>query len=337
MWLSAVGKATRDRMRNDQRQFLIYDLEVASAKQGAELPKMDEVCGVWQKMMASGRTLAIRSKTATLLVGAIDIDASKRYATLLVRLSDKMAPNSVYSDPVAGSYEEHFKEGDQGADLGCHVLISLDHEVGFPNLYTCALEKVTGLSGDLVQRLLSKLLYFEWQATDFFTYPHPAGGLKRDKTPKIEKCCPHINLRGRASDKLASDLEKGVLTGVSLVQIHSNTPISGAPYLSIQRAELKLEIDRSSLPKKDIFDNLAAVFKRNSKHYGRAKVSYKLPGGTRQVSVELDASTGAPTDSVYFQSYDLVGIYPLLASSSPTLVPHLVSAAEQQFLAHRTV
>lgn len=324
-------------MRNDQRQFFIYDLEVASAKQGAELPDMDQVCAVWKKMMDAGQTLSIRSKTATLLLGAIEIDVTKRYATLLVRLSDKMAPNAVYSDPVGGSYEEHVKTGDQGGDLGCHVLVSLDPEKGFPNLYTCALEKVTGLSGDLVQRLLSKLLYFEWKATDFFTYPHPAGGLKRDKTPKTEKCCPHINLRGRASDKLATDLEKGVLTGVSLVQIYGHTPVSGAPYLTVERAELKLDIDRNSLPKQNLFDSLAAAFKSNAKNYERAKISYKLPGGRRQVSVELDSVTGSPTNSLYFLSYDLTGIFPLLANSSKSIVPHLVSAAEQQFLAHRNV
>ena len=324
-------------MRNDQRQFFIYDLEVASTKDGAELPGMDQVVGVWQKMMAAGRTLAIRSNTATLLLGGIQIDVAKRYATLLVRLSDKMAPNAVYSDPIAGSYQEHLKAGNEGADIGCHVLVSLDHEKAFPNLYTCALEKVTGLSGDLVQRLLSKLLYFEWQDTDFFTYPHPAGGLKRDKTPKTDKCRPHINLRGRASDKLATDLEKGVLTGVSLVQIYGHTPVSGAPYLSIERAELMLDIDRSTLPKQNVFASLAAVFKNNSKNYERAKVSYKLPGAKRQVSVEIDSATGSPANDMYVMSYELTGIFPLLAISAQAIVPHLVSLAEQQFLSYRTV
>lgn len=324
-------------MRNDYRQFFIYDLEIAASKEGAELPDMATVLGVWQKMADAGRSLAVRSKTATLLIGEINIDAIKRYATILVRLSDKMAPNSVYSDPAAGHYEEHLKTGDIGADLGCHVLVSLDHEKGFPNLYTCALERVTGLSSDLVQRLLSKLLNFEWKETDFFTYPHPAGGLKRDGSPKMEKCCPHINLRGRASDKLAADLEKGVLTGVSLVQAYANTPLSGAPYLTMHQAELKLDIDRTTLPKTNVLDNLIAVFQSNSKNYGSAKISYKLPGGKRQVSVEVDAKTGNPLNDLYIESYEVDKIFPFLASSAKSIVPHLIASAEQQFIANRNV
>lgn len=322
-------------MRNDHRQFFIYDLEIAAAKQDAKLPDMDRVVAVWQKMSSGSRTLPIRSKTATLLLGEVYINSTNRYATLLVRLSDTKAPNSVYSDPSSGHYQEHVKTGNQGADLGCHVLISLDPEKGFPDLYTCAIEKVTGLSADLVQRLLSKLLNFEWKDTDFFTYPHPAGGLKPDGTLKTEKCCPHINLRGRASDKLANDLENGALTGVSLVQAYAHTPIAGAPYLTMSKAELKLDIDRKTLPKTNVFTNLASVFKANSKNYSSAKISYKLPGGNRQVSVEIDSNTGSPMSDLYILSYDVTNIFPLLANSAKTIVPHLISSSEQQFLANR--
>ena len=336
MWLIYKGLDTI-RMRNDYRQFFIYDLQISAAKQSAQVPDMTTVVNVWQKMFVAKRTLAVRAGTATLLLGGVSIDLAKGYATLLVRLSDTKAPNSVYSNPPAGGFTEHHKAPSEGADLGCHIMVSLDPEKGFPDLYTCAIEKVTGLSADLVQRLLSKLLNYEWQATDFFTYPHPAGGKKADGSPKTEKCCPHVVLRGRASDKLANDLENGTLTGVALVQTYAHNPVAGAPYLTMQKAELKLDINRAAMPKLNIHASLMAVFKANSQNYPTAKISYKLPGGARQVSVELNAATGNPLNDLYVLSYEVNNVFPFLALSANAIVPHLVSAAEQQFLANRNV
>lgn len=324
-------------MRNDHRQFYIYDLEVAAVKNGAMIPDMPRVMAVWQKMAAAKRTMPIRKDTATLLIGEIQVNAAQDFATLLIRLSDKTAPNSVYSDPVVGNFEEHIKGPGQGADYGCHVFISMAPEKGLPNTYTCAIEKMPGLSADLVQRVLSKMLNIEHHAGSFFTYPDPGGGLKADGSPKTEKCCPHVVLKGRPSDAFINDLNGGTLTGVSLVKTMGHTPIAGAAYLTTQRAELTLGINRQTLPKQGVWDTLKTVIKQNAPNYNAAKVAYRLPGATRAVTVEIDASTGAPLSDLYVRSYEVTKVFPFLAQSAENIVPHLQVAATQQFLANRDI
>ncbi|WP_060605892.1 hypothetical protein [Aureimonas altamirensis] len=236
-------------MQNDRRQFYIYDLEIGARKEGASIPTMDDLVPILQRMKNTGRTYSIRSDTATMLVGDMHVDAAQQFITLLIRLSDKTAPNSVTSDPQAGLFNVHAKGPNQGADFACHVLISTAQEQGFPNVYTCAIERVAGIASSLVQRLLSKLLNFEFKddATSF-SYPHPAGGFTRQGLPRTDRCCPHVELRGRPSDTLINDINNGQITGISLVKAEAVAPVAGAAYLTKKESELRLQIDRNNLP-----------------------------------------------------------------------------------------
>lgn len=325
-------------MRNDQRQFFIYDLEIAAQNEDASLPTMVDVLPIWDAMARADRHLPVRARTATLLLGEVAIDAAQEFATLLVRLSDTLAPNSVYSDPASRDFQEHVKTGRQGADVGCHVLISMRPEQGIPNTYTCAIEKMPGLSAELVRRLLSKLLNYKYHDDpSFYTYPDPAGGLKRDGTPRIRRCCPYIALRARPSSTFINDINNGHLTGVSLIKTEVATPIAGAAYLTRQKSELTLGIDRQHLPQANMWDALVDAFRRHAPQYGAAKVAYRLPGSTRTVTVELDAATGEPLNDLYVQSYQVTRVFPLLAQSTERIVPHLRDAAIPEFLANRTI
>jgi hypothetical protein len=324
-------------MRNDQRQFQVYDLEVAVQKQGAAVPSMQDVLGAWQRRFAAGQLHPIRGQTGTLLLGGIELDPANQTATLLVRLSDQMAPNSVYSNPAAGQFNEHLKAPQEGADFGCHVLLSTAPEAAQPNIYTCALERVQGLPANLVHRLLSKLLHYEYrQNAAFYQYPHPGGGLDRAGQPRVERCRPHIELRGRPSDTLIDDINRGRLTGVSLVKAEPVAPIAGAAFLVKTRSELQLSVDRNNLPA-NLWDQLQIALRRNSQAYETAKVTYRVPGVTRTVTVELDAATGQPLSDMYIEAFELSNIRPLLAQSSQTIVPHLVQAAMPNVIARRAI
>lgn len=98
-------------MQNSRRQFYIFDLELAARKGGATVPTMNEIVPVLQGMKNTARTYPLRGQTATMLIGDMAEDAAQQFVTLLVRLSDKSAPNSVYSDPAAGHFNEHLKPG----------------------------------------------------------------------------------------------------------------------------------------------------------------------------------------------------------------------------------
>lgn len=324
-------------MQNDRRQFYIYDLEIAARKAGASIPTMDDLLPVFQKMKDSARVYSIRSNTATMLLGDMEIDAAQQVVTLLVRLSDKTTPNSVYSDPAAGQFSVHVKKNNEGSDFGCHVIVSTAQERGVPNTYTCAVERISGLAPDLVKRLLSKLLNFQFKDDPAsFSYPHPGGGSDRDGRLRMDRCCPHIELRGRPSDTLISDINNGRVTGIALVRAEAITPIAGAPYLRKSESELRLQIDHNSLPA-NLWQSLRGVFQTNSANYGVAKVSYKVPGTERRVTVEIDTRTGNPLQEMYVESFELLNINPFLDQSAPQIVRHLTDPAVSQLLNHRTI
>lgn len=324
-------------MQNSRRQFYIYDLEIAARKEGATIPTMDDIVPVFQRMKNTARTYPISADTGTMLIGDIQVDANQQFVTLLVRLSDKTAPNAVYSDPVARQFNVLVKQGNQGSDFGCHVLVSTAQEQGFPNIYTCAIEHIPGLSSRLVQRLLSKLLKYEFKddATSF-SYLHPAGGLTRQGQPRMDRCCPHIELRGRPSDTLVNDINNGKITGISLVRAEAVTPIAGSAYLRKRETELRLQIDQNNLPA-NIWQSLVQSFQANSRTYGVAKVSYKVPGNKKIVTVKIDTNNGNPLEELYVKFFELSKIFPFLDQSALRVVDHLRDLAVPQFLTHRTI
>lgn len=188
-----------------------------------------------------------------------------------------------------------------------------------------------------MQRLLSKLLHYEFKDDQTsFTYPHPAGGLTRQGQPRTDRCCPHIELRGRPSDTLITDINNGHITGISLVKAEAVTPIAGAAYLNKKESELRLQINQNNLPA-NMWQSLMQTFQANSGTYGVAKVSYKVPGNNKSVTVKIDTTTGNPLEELYVKLFELTNIYPFLDQSAIQVVDHLRDLAIPEFLTHRTI
>lgn len=324
-------------MQNSRRNFYIFDLELSARKVGATIPTMNDIIPVLQRARIAGRTYSLHNNTATMLIGDMAVDAAQQFVTLLVRLSDTTTPNSVYSDPAAGQFDEHVKVGTVGSDFGCHVLISTVPEQNQPNIYTCAIERISGLPFDLVRRFLSKLLNFEYHADpSFYRYPHPAGGVDANNHPRTDRCCPHVELRGRPSDTFINDINSGRISGVSLIRSEPVTPIAGAPYLTKSASELKLGIDHNNLPA-NLWASLSQAIRQNAGTYNTAQVKYRIPNSRRTVTVAIDAATGAPLTEMYVMSFELANIFPFLAQSASQIVGHLHNVAVPQFLAFRTI
>lgn len=324
-------------MQNNRRQFHIFDLEIAARKAGATVPTMNNIIPILQRMKDNAKIYSIRANTGTMLIGDMMTGTTQKFVTLLIRLSDKTTPNSVYSDPAAGQYDEHIKSGNTGSDFGCHVLISITPEKTQPNIYTCAIERIPGLPFELVRRLLSKLLHYEFKDDPTsFSYRHPAGGLDGNMQPRMDRCCPHIELRGRPSDTLVSDINAGRISGISLVKSEPVTPIAGASYLKKSESELKLSIDHNNLPK-NLWDSLTKAFKQNAQNYSTANVKYRTPESSRIVTVKIDTKTSTLLNEMYILHFEIKKISPLLAQSAQKIVPHLHALALPQFLANRTI
>lgn len=322
-------------MRSDQRQFFIFDLEIDVRKGGGIPPSMNVAVNVWQKMKIRKERYEINNASAAMIIG--DIEHAADYVVMLVRLSDTKAPNSVYSDLTNDEFTEHEKAETTGSDVGCHVIISKIQERNQPNVYTCAIERIPGLPSALVKRLLSKFLHTEFtENAESFSYPSPAGGFDREGNPRIERCCPHIEIRGRPSDQFIRDLDEGILTGVKLIRAEAVTPMTGAGYLVKEASELRLQVVRNNVPAK-VWNSLRGMLNNYARDYGRSEISYKLPNSRRVVTVEIDNANGNPINELYIKLFEVMNIFPPLAQSAQGIVPRLRDAAVPQFLANRTI
>lgn len=114
------------------------------------------------------------------------------------------------------------------------------------------------------------------------------------------------------------------------------TPVAGAAYLTKKESELRLHIDQNNLPA-NRWQSLLQTFQANSGDYGIAKVSYKVPGQNRSVTVEIDANTGNTSDEMYVKSFDINNIFTLLDHSAMQIVVHFRDMALPEFLAQRTI
>lgn len=324
-------------MRGDQRQFQVFDLELAVRKEGGAPPSMLTAAALWEARSQASTPYDINSGDATMIIGDIDAPAGQNYLVMLVRLSDTKAPNSVYSNIDTGDFTEHEKAGRTGADVACHVFISLAEERDQPNVYTCCIERVTGLSGGLIKRILSKFLHQEFSDNpQSFRYPAPGGGLDRDGNPRTERACPHVELRARPSDRFVQDLNEGALTGVKLIKTEAVTPMTGAAYLTKSTSELRLHIVRDNMPAQ-IWTSLRHMLNHYSQDYGTSQVTYKLAGGGRTVTIDIDNATGTPLNDLYIMTYEVTNIFPPLAQSARSVVPRLRDAARDGFLANRAI
>lgn len=324
-------------MRSDQRQFYVFDLEIAARKGGAQPPTMDSLVAVWQRLRGVGQVYEINNGSSSMLIGDIQANLNEDFVILLVRLSDKKAPNSVYSKISTNSFVEHVKDDDTGSDLGCHVIISRTAEQTQPNVYSCAVERIPGLPSVFIKRMLSKFLSVEFNQVPLsFRYPAPGGGLDREGNQRMERCCPHIELRGRPSDQFVHDLEEGVLLGVKLVKAEAVTPMTGAGYLVKETSELRLQVVHDNVPA-HVWNSLQGMFNTYSQDYWKSEVSYRLPNSKRVVTVDIDNATGSPINDLYIQQFEVMNIFPPLAQSSLTIVPRLRDAAMPLFQNYRNI
>lgn len=325
-------------LKNSERSFFFFEIEVVSGKPGAPLPTMTTLVNVWQRYHAAGRARqAIRNGEAHLILGDIAIDVNERVATMLVRLSDSQAPNAVYSNVQTNAFTEHLKGAADGNDMGAHVIISTAPELNNPNVYFAAVEGVPGVPYHEVRRLLNRLIRYQYHDDiSVFTYPDPMGKKKRDGTDLTHDHLPRTEFRGRPSATFIADIQRGKISGISVVKTEQTTPVAGVAYLTKKTSELKFGISHGNAPQ-NIWDDIKRVFRSQAAEYPEGKVAFKLPNQPRGVTVVVDAATGAPISELYIQSVLIKPIVPFLSNSSQVIVPHLVALAKPHLLSRRNV
>jgi hypothetical protein len=314
--------------KSSERTFYHFTCHIRAKSQKATVPTMDTLVQVWEQAWLQDKAITeLKDDSGTLAVGDLVHNEENGYVAILIRHSDKSAPNTVYSDIAAKKFTEHKKGAGEGHESGIHLLISTIPEAEKPNVYACLVEGCEGLGYSSARRVLNDILRERYKVdSSIFEFLDPAGQKDRQGKIKVRTCQPRIDLFGEPSQDFVHDLEAGTLQGVTLINTNLQQSVAGVPWLSYSEDTLKLTIDKKSVPL-NFWDDLKRALKSKSKQYGKAKVSYKLPDRTRSVSVDLNSKTGAPLKELYIKSTTIKSIFPLLANSSVKVVPHLQGLA----------
>jgi hypothetical protein len=319
------------------RQFFAYDCEVVSSKNGASLPDMETLAGIWTRHLTAGLAkIQISNNEATLAIGDIRHDAATQTLTILIRHSDKAAAESVYSDLDAGTFTPHPKAATEGGETGIHLIISLKQERDAPNRYACVLEKAAGLDLWMVRRLLNRVIHNEYDSDpNFFKYDSPIGQRDRLGNLKRDRCLPRLEFDGRPSATLARDIDEGKLSSVKLIRSLQRTAVGGSSFLHKEEATIRVSIDHGSVPR-NAFAEIKRALHREASDFPQAQIGFTLPNSRKTVSVKLDSANGHPLSDMYIKSFDVTNIFPPLAYSSQNIVNRLASEGVRILLAERS-
>ncbi|WP_412558024.1 hypothetical protein [Thalassospira sp. MIT1370] len=325
-------------MKNNERLFYIFECEVASKSSGAVLPTITDLAQIWKKHFEDDvASVPIRKASAHLLVGDIDADHGKNKDTIsvLIRLSDTEAPNVVYSDIPNKKYIEHQKSGTEGYEVGAHFIISTLPEKGKPNTYLAILESVPGLNYREVRRALNKILHNQYDRDPTpFEYVDPFGRRTKDGAPKLIKHLPRLDFRGLPSENLINDINRGNISEITLIKTEQKTPVGGVSYLKKEETNVRISVDNKN-KSQNAWDDIKSAMLSQHKAFPTSKISFKLPDQKRSVTVNIENKSGVPIDDIYIKSFRIDKIYPLLASSSRSLVKHLIEKARPRLIEER--
>lgn len=324
-------------MRNDKRKFQIFDLEIKTKKNNAELPTIENILPIFQKTKENKTVHSLSNGKIGMLIADIKIIPEKNLIILLIRLSNQSTPDHVISNLKEGTYRKDCKQDGEGSDFCCHVIISTKQEQNLPNRYLCFVEYINSIGFNKVKSLLSKFLHYEYQKNEeFFSYPCLSGAKHKDGTPKMERCLPFIELKGRPSEELIDDLEHGTIKHISLVQTETINSLDSYPYLNDVEKKLKISTDKEKYPE-ILWNSLKDLFKSKSSQYNQAKIKYKKPDSNTSYTINIDTKTGNILSEYYIEYFELTGISPLLEQSSQEIVKHLIDRALPIFLKKRNI
>ena len=289
-------------MSGSYRNVNFYDLVIKARAKLAPPPTLKDVYErCWRVAIDRNMHHEQEHKTVQYRLAAANIDNQHLILEMLIRRSDKNAPNAAYSSFQNGELRVIRKEKNEGGDIAAHLLISMQsHE---PNTYLCILEQTYGLSHSRVQRLLSNTvnqLCKHKNSTDvddegaLFDYLHPSGN------GKLTSFIPNIELRGYISEDLQRDLDEGTLSRVTLVQPITNSPIAATAYIIEKEKQLIIKPSKN-FPAKGKIATLLSSFSGKRDDYKSMRVGFK-DTNEKHRNIEIDLDNGQPVQQMYVKS-----------------------------------
>ncbi|MXP28384.1 hypothetical protein GRI58_06055 [Porphyrobacter algicida] len=266
----------------------------------------------------------------TYIIKEVDKDDGDDTVTILLESADKNAPNTRYVNHAAKTKRDFNKQKDEGGGHSAHIVISLTPEATGDNVYLGLVEKVPNFPEHRVRSVLNTAIRLLCQEDNHFLYKMP-GGSKRE-IPFV----PHLDFHGHASYALQTDLEKGAINSITLVEPDTAKPLGQGKYFSGVEKYMKVKMLRK--PKSgQVLSTIRAAAKSQSKDYSQIRISFKPESGGRSTHVDLDADSGKLISEGYVKTKHFGGITPPITTSAVDhFVPHLVSRMKHELIKERS-
>jgi hypothetical protein len=242
------------------------------------------------------------------------------FLVLLFATSDKRRPDGVVTDPFSSSRREDRKQGNEGADHSCHIVIALEPRLKGGRRYRVSVEQVPNIPFSLVGRYLKAML-IQLSREKEYKVDDPSGVKEGGKFKQV-KVKLHSEFASVPSDEMVRSLEAGQLGGIELSrEMPGIAAFDEKSYTTDKREKLTLALKKTRVENAPVLDVLRSVMKSASdKHYKTASVKWKTSGSTR--SAQFDCETAQPIEKRYMKK-KTVGLLNRLAASSESIDDHL--------------
>lgn len=277
-------------MRKNERTVGFYNIKITASSIDHPAPRalaVKDALTLIANLEKTDRHLMRRG--AAVAHGLGDIVVGETEAELLFYRSDKNKSDPIFLDHDSIISREVNKSDQEGDNSSVHCLIRYGQGGQFPAMLY--LEQAAGLGATRIITMLGQLLRrARVKRPDWFLQQHPTR--QESGRPVFVRVKYGFEITGIVSDRLAADLEAGVLTNLELVsdgRMHAE--LGEDPYFEERLNVVHLKVKDGAGGVSGKLVNIQRVLGLKRLEYQKARIRFKTAGGTPQ-SVAWSAQEG---------------------------------------------
>lgn len=306
-------------LKAHEREVMYADIIVRRRAEQAPFPPLSALVPLWERAKKDKWSPKKFEKgKVTAIIADFDQDYLEDTVTLLISIADPNASDSTYADHASRSSRTIEKTSTEGNEYSAHVVISLVERAGYPQTYSCLIERVPTLTIGRLQSILNDIIARSCKADgSLFTYKG-AGGQKKAKPYQ-----PNVLVSLVASEDFARDIEAGTINGLKLSRPASSAAGTAmGPFLTAKEYSLNVSVSRN-IPDGERWKTIKQGLKAKSSEFAKARLYLQPPGAVSAGSVEIDTATGTLLGEAYARKRRIGPLNPLLKNGADKIVTHL--------------
>ncbi len=239
------------------------------------------------------------------------------YFTILINRGDPQRVNPALIDTDSRDVVIVEPNESEVPGASAHLVIGIN-SLSSSNSYRAIFERMPSVSSTYADLLLKHILARYASKSDHYLYDQP---VKKGKKTIIEKrrYIPRLNIEKNPSDNLKADLEKGVLSSITLIRQQSKFSGIDTEGL-VQRMEDYVEIKTKPVSRETILDFIPRISRRAiDEGYTEIKFNIRdLPGGA-SVSPRFSLDVADAAETLYVRSQRMTGFSRFLEGCYATI------------------